>query len=48
MGKKWRQLKYEDRLKIYAWLQDKTSVATIAAITSKQLHLLHFDFFSQQ
>lgn len=30
MGKKWRQLKYEDRLKIYAWLQDKTSVATIA------------------
>ena len=30
MGKKWRQLKYEDRLKIYAWLQDKISVATIA------------------
>lgn len=30
MGKKWRQLKYEDRLKIYAWLQDKIPIATIA------------------
>lgn len=30
MGKHWRQLRYEDRLKIYAWLQDKIPIAIIA------------------
>lgn len=30
MGKKWRQLKYEDRLKIEAWLQVKIKVPDIA------------------
>ena len=26
MGKKWRQLRYEDRLKIYAWMLLKESM----------------------